>query len=362
MGLFRKDSVPKTAEEHRKCAEEHRAAAKSMLSTFLKTGIIMTAALIVILAISIAWFVSNTNVRSTSMSIAANNGQRFYLATKKDDSQGVYDNNSQTNSNLQNALRYFKRIADETINGLPQFNIGTTTVKGLDGVEYIVGDADGISLMVNSTSNVKNTTQNEYVGPGSKGEMTFYIIPTVAGDNQVNITVSLAAYQLSKPDNGEVTAQLIDSSESNEKFRNILCGHMLLFQGKDDQGNYVSQIEPALGEDGSIRFTFTKEDDWVINRPIKIPLYWIWPYRFEILVYPGQPDSVFKTSGDVQNGFLDWVNAHKQNIAYTNDSLNDANADMSNSDFAKWSSGYNRGDQLIGDTIAYFVWTIHAEE
>ena len=358
MGLFRKDSVPKTAEEHMKCAEEHRAAAKAMLSTFLKTGIIMAAALIVILAISIAWFVSNTNVRSTSMSIAANNGQRFYLATKKEDSQGVYDNNSSTNSKLQEALKHFKRISSETVQELPQFQIGTTTITGSDNIEYIVGDADGISLMVNSTSNVKNTTQNEYVGPGSKGEMTFYIIPTVAGDNQVNITVSLAAYQLSKPDNGEVTAQLVNNGQLSK----ILCGHILLFQGKDAQGNYVNQIEPALGEDGTIRFTFTKKDNWVINQPIEITLYWIWPYRFENLVYPGQPDSVFKTSGDVQNGFLDWVNAHKQNIAYTNESLSDAKADMSNSDFAKWSSGYNRGDQLIGDTIAYFVWTIHAEE
>ena len=212
--------------------------------------------------------------------------------------------------------------------------------------------------MVNSTSNVKNTTQNEYVGPGSKGEMTFYIIPTVAGDNQVNITVSLEAYQLSKPDNGEVTAQLVNNGQLSK----ILCGHILLFQGKDAQGNYVNRIEPALEEDGTIRFTFTKEDNWVINLPIKITLYWIWPYRFENLVYPGQPDSVFQTSGDAQMGFLKWVNQHKDYIAYTNESLSDAKADMSNSDFAKWSSGYNRGDQLIGDTIAYFVWTIHAEE
>lgn len=359
MGLFRKDSVPKTAEEHRKCAEEHRAAAKAMLSTFLKTSIIMTAALIVILATSIAWFVSNTNVRSTSMSIAANNGQRFYLATKKGDSQGVYDNNSSTNSKLQEALKHFQRITNETIQGLPQFQVGTHTVMGSDNIEYIVGDADGISLMVNSTSNVKNTTQNAYVGPGSKGEMTFYIIPTIAGNNQVvNITVSLAAYGLSEPNNGEVTAQLVNKSQLSK----ILCGHILLFQGKDAQGNYVNQIEPALGEDGTIRFTFTKEDNWVINKPIEITLYWIWPFRFENLVYPGQPDSVFKTSGDAQKGFLDWVNAHKQNIAYTNDSPNNANADMSNSDFAKWSSGYNRGDQLIGDNVAYFIWTISAEE
>ena len=358
MGLFRKDSVPKTAEEHRKCAEEHRAAAKAMLSTFLKTGIIMTAALIVILAISIAWFVSNTNVRSTSMSIAANNGQRFYLATKKEDSQGVYDNYSQTNSNLQEALKYFKRISSGTVQELPKFQIGTTTIIGSDNIEYIVGDADGISLMVNSTSNVKNTTQNDYVGPGSRGEMTFYMIPTVEGENQVNITVSLAAYGLSKPNNGEVTAQLVDNGQLSK----ILCGHMLLFQGKDAQGHYAKQIEPTLGEDGTIRFTFAKTDEWVINQPIEITLYWIWPYRFENLVYPGQPYSVFQTSGDAQTELLKWVNRHKDYIAYTNESLSDAKADMTNADFSKWSSGYNRGDQLIGDNVAYFIWTIHAEE
>lgn len=358
MGLFRKDSVPKTAEEYRKCAEEHLAAEKAVLFTFLKTGVIMTAALIVILVISIAWFVSNTNVKSTGIPISANDGQKFYLATPKNDSQGVYDNNSQTNSNLPEALKHFQRIADETIQGLPQFRVGTTTVTGLDSIEYIVGDADDISLMVNSISNVNNTTQNAYVGPGSKGEMTFYIIPTVAGENQVNLTVSLAAYGLSEPNNGEVTAQLIN----NNQLGNILCGHILLFQGKDTQGNYVDQIDPVLGEDGTIRFTFAKKAEWEINQPIEITLYWIWPYRFENLVYPGQPDSVFKTSGDAQTGFLKWVNQHKNYIAYTNAILNEANADMSNSDFAKWSSGYNRGDQLIGDNVAYFIWTIRTEE
>ena len=359
MGLFQKDSMPKTAEEHRKCAEEHLVAAKTMFFTFLKTGVIMAAALIVILVISIAWFVSNINVKGADINISANNSQRFYLATKKEGSvQGVYDNNSQTNSNLPEALRYFQRIEDETIQGLPQFQVGETTVTGSDNIEYIVGDADGISLMVNSTSNVNNTTKNAYVGPGSKGEMTFYIIPTIAGNNQVYITVSLAAYQLSEPNNGEVTAKLA----TDNVLRKILCGHMLLFQGKDEQGNYINQIEPECGEDGTIQFTFTKADEWVINQPIEITLYWIWPYRFENLVYPGQPDSVFVTSGDAQTVFLKWVNQNKQNIAYRTEDLRDASVEMSNSDFSKWSSGYNRGDQLIGDTVAYFIWTIRTEE
>lgn len=357
MGLFQKDSMPKTAEEHRKCAEEHLVAAKTMFFTFLKTGVIMAAALIVILAISIAWFVSNISVKGADINISTNNNQRFYLATKKEDKQGVYDNNSQTN-NLQDALKYFKRIAAETVQGLPQFQVGTHTVTGKDNIEYIVGDADGISLMMNSTSNINNTTENAYVGPGSRGEMTFYIIPTIGGNNEVNITVSLAAYGLSEPNNDEVTAQLVNNSQ----LRNILCGHMLLFQGKDDQGNYVDQINPVLGEDGIIRFTFKKTAEWVINQPIEITLYWIWPYRFENLVYPGQSDSVFQTSGDAQTEFLKWVNLHKQNIAYRTEDLSDASAEMSNSDFSKWSSGYNRGDQLIGDTVAYFIWTIRTEE
>lgn len=361
MGLFRKDNVQKTAEEYIKCAEEHRAASKESLSIFLKTGIIMAAALIVMITLLLAWFVSNTNVSGSTASISANNGQRFYLATKKADSQGVYDCNSKTSSPLQKALKHFERIAGETINGLPQFTVGTTTVTGSDGFEYIVGDADGISLMVNSKSNVKNIKENEYMGPGSKGELTFYIIPTVAGDNQAaNITVSLAAYGLSEPSSGEVTAEL--AAINNDNLRNILCGHVLLFQGKDDQGNYVNQIEPTSGNDGIIQFTFTKNGEWVINNPIEITLYWIWPYRFENLVYPGMTDSVFKTSGKAQEEFLNWVNYRKNYIAYTNADLNDAKADMSNSDLSKWSSGYNRGDQLIGDNVAYFIWTIQTEE
>ena len=341
-----------------------RSIRRKLWAELVKNIVFALAALSVIVLGSIAWFAINTNVGVSGVQISAENGQRFYLATKKEDLQGVkdlqgvYDNYSQTNNNLQEALKHFKRIENETVQGLPQFQVGTHIVTGSDGKKYIVGDADGISLMVNPTSNVNNTTQNAYVGPGSKGQMTFYIIPTIAGNNQVNITVSLAAYGLSKPNNNEVTAQLVNSKQ----LRKILCGHILLFQGKDAQGNYVNQIEPAFGEDGSIRFTFTKKDNWEINQPIEITLYWIWPYRFENLVYPGQPDSVFQTSGDAQTGFLTWVNQNKAYIAYPSNELVDASEGMSNADFSKWSSGYNRGDQLIGDNVAYFIWTIRTEE
>lgn len=42
-------------------------------------------------------------------------------------------------------------------------------------------------------------------------------------------------------------------------------------------------------------------------------------------------------------------------------SLADPQTDMTNQQFAQWSVGYNKGDQLIGDNIAFFQWVIEAE-
>lgn len=369
MDLFRKDHGKKKEEEYRKTFEEYQMEEKSMQNTFLRTGIFIVAAFIAILILSVAWFVKNTSVSGTGMHIAADDGRKFYLATKEADQQGVYDDNTAENSGLSQALNKFQRInrivnvdnQDISFQGLPQFTVGTTVITASDNNEYIVGDADGISLMVNSTSNVNNTAVEEYVGPGSRGKMTFYIIPTVSGENQVRITVSLAAYKLVASGNSEASAELIDGSDANALLRNILCGHMLLFLGIDESGDYIKQISPELGKDGTIVFSFEKEDAWIENQPIEIALYWIWPYRFENMVYPGQRDSVFKTYGSAQTALLSWVNTNKGFIVNNPEGLDNAGVDMSNSDLSKWSAGYNKGDQLIGDTVAFFTWTISAE-
>ncbi|MGN0425369.1 MAG: hypothetical protein ACI4FY_08635 [Acetatifactor sp.] len=373
MGLFRQDKKPKTAAEYRQIAEEHAAKAKAMRHIFFKTGVFVISGLVAILAISAAWFVSNTGVRSTGAHIQANDVRTYYLATKASDRQGVYDDNTAENSALVQALKDFQRIAKEDLGehadisfqDLPMFSVGTTKVTGSDNIEYIVGDADGISLMVNTTSNVKNVSAESHVGPGSKGELTFYLIPAVSGPNRANITVSLSAYRLtasedSTDDRVTARAELIDGSDANDLLRNLLCGHMLLFRGKDANGDYINQLIPQQGSDGTIQFSIVEEGTWAENQPIPITLYWIWPHRFENLVYAGQGESVFQTSGTAQADFLSWINGHKEYIVNhaAPDSLGDADAGMSNSVLAQWSAGYNHGDQLIGDTVAYFVWTI----
>lgn len=370
MDLQEKRNASETAEQGR-----IRAEADTMRKAFLKSCAIALAAIISILGLSSAWFVSNANVSGSGNRVSVNDGRTFYLATRYDDKQGIYDSNPDGVGSLSQALNKSQRVnwngnQNISFEGLPQFMVGTTVVTASDGKQYIVGDTDGISLMVNSTSNVNNdTAQNAYIGPGSRGELTFYIIPIVDGLSQASITVSLAACKVtaskdSADSNVTARAEMIDASDANSLLRNFLCGHMLLFIGKDGNGDYVNQVLPELGADGSILFPFeVKGENWAINQPVKITLYWVWPYRFENLVYAGQRGSVFKTFGSAQENFLSWVNDNRERIVNLNDSelLEEAGTGMSNAGLSRWSAGYNRADQLIGDTVAYFIWTISAE-
>ena len=368
MSLFRNDNESEMEKEHRRLIEEFPAEEGSIQKTILRTGVFVAAALIAALILALAWFASNKNVSITGMHISADDGRTFYLATRKTDQQGIYDSNTEQSGSLVQALKKSERIEisgdnhDLSFQGLPQFAVGTNVVTAADNQEYIVGDADGISLMVNSISNVNNNMAEGYVGPGSRGEITFYMIPTVEGQNEVRITVSLEAYKLTATKNSADNRATVNAEVINDsRILNLLCGHMLLFRGKDQNGDYRDQIIPEKGSDGTISFPFTEAGEtWEINQPVEITLYWIWPYRFENMVYSGQKESVFKTHGDGQTALISWINEHKEFVVYQTSPEN-AGTDMSNSLLTQWSTGHNRGDQLIGDTVAYFIWRISAE-
>lgn len=377
--------LDKTAEEYRKEAEIHQEAARSMMKTFLATGIFLVATIVALVIMGMAWFVANAKVESASASIAASDDYKFYLATLEDDSQGVYDKNESPSSDsaLAKALSKFFRADkngrdDEEGNyyssflDLPNLNKGTTLFTDKDGKRYILGDSDGISLMVNETSNVNNTEEFEHIGPGSYGKFTFYIIPLVDNLDQVNLSVSLQPFTLVRE--GEASgknvtgkAMRIENKKDNEVLLNMLQGHILLFTGQDESGDYSNRILSTLENDGSIRFKFIKDTTtWVKDKAEPITIYWIWPKRFENIKYPGQEDSVFKKECPEHENLLEWVHTYRQYIVNTNTvkdltSLADPMKDMTNQEFAQWSVGYNKGDQLIGDNIAFFQWVIEAE-
>ena len=372
----------------RKSVDEHKKSLKSFWKSFLVTGFIMIAAMIALLFGAMAWFVANNRTNAGSAEISANGGYTFSLATLKNDSQGgVYDVNQPEDANsllvenspLAKALNKFFRADkngrdDDTGNhytkflDLPSLRVGTSVFTAADGKQYILGDSEGISLMVNGTSNVNNIQEFEHIGPGSYGEFTFYIIPHIQNFDRVTVSVSLQPFTLERegdPSDKKATgkAKPVENNSNNEVLLNMLQGHILLFTSKGEDGNYDNRILPDI-KDGTICFTFTKDSNtttWVKNQPEPVTIYWIWPKRFENIKYCGQEGSVFKSSCQSYIELLEWINMNKTFLVNTTNNLENPMGNLTNQQFAQWSAGYNKGDQLIGDNIAFFQWVIDAE-
>ena len=371
----------------RKSIDEHKRSLKSFWKSFLITGIVMTATIIVVLFCAMAWFVANNRTNAGSASVSANGSYTFSLATLKNNQQGVYDVNEQTSSEspLAKALSKFFRADHNgrddqgkyyyTFLDLPNLSIGTTEFVDDKGDTYILGDSDGISLMVNSENNVNNTETFEHIGPGSYGKFTFYIIPHIDSFDKVNLSISLKPFTLQGVENtgsgigatGRAVA-VENNSNNNTVLLNLLQGHILLFTGKDSDGNYSNRLLPNLEADGRISFKFTmnkQTTNWVKDQAEPVTIYWIWPKRFENIKYCGQEDSVFRSSCTGHIALLNWINTNRACVANPIQSdinnLADPTKNMTNQQFAKWSVGYNKGDQLIGDNIAFFKWIIEAE-
>lgn len=353
----------------------------------LRQSVVMAfVALIIIIYACIAWFVSNNRVSSTGGQLSASGEYAFSIATLQEDSPGVYDQNLEESSTtpLAKALnRYFRaeRKNDENNNeeekwnyfsnflNLPNLSLGTTEFNDIKGDKYILGDSEGISLRVDDTSNVSNTKEYDYVGPGSYGQFTFYIIPHKENFEKVTISVSLQPFTLVKVENKKETGKAVPVNvNENEVLMNMLQGHILLFLGKDTNGDYSNRILPNLEEDGRISFTFNKDHEnteWVKDQAEPVTVYWIWPRRFENIKYYGQEDCVFMSECKSYFDLLTWVNENREYIVNTlvmnPDSLEPPSSNMTNTQFAQWSTGYNKGDQLIGENIAFFQWIIEAE-
>lgn len=79
---WNKKKEDRTPEDYQKKANEQIQELKNQWKTFFRTGPIVIAAAIVMIALSIAWFVSNTKVDATGVQISAA-GSEFDLAARQ---------------------------------------------------------------------------------------------------------------------------------------------------------------------------------------------------------------------------------------------------------------------------------------
>lgn len=270
------------------------------------------AALGVIVFACYGWFVSNSNVSGSNISVSAS-GSRFELASVGEG--GKYD------SNLPNA-------AD------------------LEGNIYTIDNKDGkitnsdrtILWRVSDSSKLGNHTGGFGIEPGSSGTLQFYVVPQ--GVDSLNLTFTLEIIPLKRQGDDKLV-QFTDPDPVAEDF---LKGHLLVRYRVGEET--PSLVNPDTG-------SFTLEVSG--TSPVLVNLNWSWPYLLEdALEYPGIKECI--------NRYPELFLCEQ---LYPDVKTVEAPFDLPDQDvplFRKYSNFYNNADQYIGTHVNAILFRLTAIE
>ena len=253
-----------TPEEYRQQARDEISEVKAEWKVFLRTGIIMFAALVAIIIACIAWFVSNNKVTISGTKVQSAGSEFELAAAAKPDSEssaGVYD----------------KRL------DVPE---GTETSIGDKKFLATDGSHTSITWAITGDSNMNNNNPEDGIEPGASGKMTFYIISQKDGPLSVTLDLTLTGYT------GEKTATTSSNlKEADTKAQQLLKGHVLLFAGYDSAANsYKGWISEDAGpwsmtlySGGDVlsrakngKLTWSVQDAKK-DKAYPVTIYWVWP-------------------------------------------------------------------------------------
>lgn len=380
----KKEKEELTAEEYRQKAQEQIHELKDQWKIFFRTGIIILAAVIVIIAVSIAWFARNDKVDATGAGIQAA-GSEFELAAAWTDAastKGVYDN-------------------------LLEVSPGAGLEVGNNNYLSTDGSHTAISWAITDDSNMRNEKdQTQGIEPGSSGKMTFYIISHKEGLLDVKLDLNFTGYQAT----GD-PASAADLKKIEESAQQLLEGHILLFAGYDEKSNtykgWISEDagswsmnlgtgdEPILlQEDGKGGLTW-KTENAKKDKAYPVTVYWIWPERLESylrkadtytgrypLLFPEDtegsdtgnpsalPANLFKKMCDVgdesgtnagSNRYFRWENQETFTRTVTADTLKRLRNNFHSVIYREAAAYYDSADQYLGKNVQYVKLKLIAE-
>ena len=284
---------------------------KEKKKTIFRLVALTLAAFFVIIALSIAWFVNNTRVDSTGITISAdmkNVELRTYGGA------GIHDD-------------LLKKItgSEQTGGGKSFWYELGTKLKNVASFFETSSDKYAINWLLSDTSNMGNyknvsndetswedywknppqgaERQDEAIEPGSSGELTFYVVPKYDGAVELNMNLSLIPYKAEGDKFKEITA---DSDDENKIAKNFIDGHILFFlekeTGTDGTGTDETKTDEAgtvgtemIGTEGAgtAETSTKKEIQWIKDGTFQIiikdakkdqeygyTLYWCWPQSF----------------------------------------------------------------------------------
>lgn len=297
------------AEVYRAAADEHAQTLKDFWKHFMVSGLFVVAALVIIL-ICVAWFLNNSQVKANG--IDTNTAGTRYALSSDGTQQGVYD---------QEAGK-----ADSQ-----------TGQAGLDVTD---------SMNVSATSNLVNLSENDVLGPGSYGQLTFTVTPYA--DDLGAVTVSLSREFKGKQ--GAVS----------DTVKALASGHVLFFESCAN-GYYES---PILDDELTITQNDFRDASGKTTKPVTKTLYWVWPEYIQNFVYTGNANyykNLFAADNDSYKAIQQYINTNKGSF-YSDQTVPDLSSTMPSADLATCVTAYNKADDEIGNAVEYYQVRLTANE
>lgn len=361
-----------TPEEYRQQARDEISKVKNEWKVFLRTGIIMFAALIVIIIACIAWFVSNNKVTISTTRVQSA-GSEFELAAaakpNSETSAGVYDKLLDVPKGTKSSIKNQNFLATD-------------------------GSNTSITWAITDDSNMNNNTEAG-IEPGASGKMTFYIISHKEGPLSVTLDLTLTGYT-----EEETAATSSNLQEADERAQKLLEGHVLLFAGYDsDARSYKGWISKDAGpwsmtldpEGVVLSRTENGKLIWSVQNAKKdtvypVTLYWVWP---EILgsylvkdqssigkrpiLFPKDwkegsghltelPKTLFKTMCSLDgNRYFYWKESEDFAGTVTEGKLNQMRMDFNPVMYGTLAVYYNQADEYLGSNVRFIKLKLDAQ-
>lgn len=325
----------------------------------VKSIVFIAAAAIALIAICMAWFVSNSRVNGTLVTVSA---KYSGIEIGSEGRAGVHDDFLQT------------------------IKKGITSYFPENKEEHDTSSGGSINWMLNKNSDMKNyaegkkfeNTEAEYrkdyaIEPGTKGQLDFFIKTYEDGDFSLDFSFDISPFHVAD-DNATPT------TVGNDTVAGLLSGHILYFLGEKQS-------------DGKIKYTWIKDGKFKIDikgaekaTKYKYSIYWVWPLNLStILLNDG--DSFLNGStvefddkdstGALRNNIVTDMEKHPNKYFFSSltgqplDTAYDEVKEISNIHknsgsneeydkqlFVDLSSYYNQADMKIGSGISFVTATL----
>ena len=221
--------------------------------------VFIAAAAIALIAICMAWFVSNSRVNGTLVTVSA---KYSGIEIGSEGIAGVHDD-------------FLKTIKKEITSYFPTSN-----------KEYDTSSDGSINWMLNEKSNMKNykegkrfeETGDNYrkdyaIEPGTKGKLDFFIKTYEDGDFSLDFSLDISPFHVESDDNTTQTTVVNDTVEAG-----LLSGHILYFLGEKQS---AEKIKYTWIKDGKFKIEI---QDAKKNTKYNYSIYWVWPLNLSTIL------------------------------------------------------------------------------